>query len=99
MFTNGLGRANGLGMTSFGFRRSMAKHRDRIQERIDKAAAGDPAGWGDIPHPDQLGVGMILEARGDVYGDVRAVGGAEKARRRAKGKRAKAGRRLNRGGR
>lgn len=95
MFTNGLG-ARGVGMSSIGFRRSMARHAERNQDRIDKAAAGGDAGWGDIPHPSQLGMGMILEARGNVYGDEGTVAPAEKARRRARGKRAKAARKAAR---
>lgn len=101
MFTNGLGHA-GIGMTSDGFRRSMATHADRIAEREQKAAEQGVAGlnpWSTlaaIPHPAQLGMGMILEARGNVYGDVRTVDAATVAHRRRRNRAARTARQIHR---
>lgn len=94
MHTNGLGRAT-IGMSSIGFRRSMTKHLQRTDERLEKAA-DDPQALAYIPHPDQLGMGMVLEARGNVYGDVRTVDPAVVAKRRARNKAARRARKAAR---
>jgi hypothetical protein len=68
--------------------RAFTRHRDRTD---DYAAAGE-----DVPHPSLMGYGMVLNARGNVYGDTGRVPAATVARRRARNKAARRARRAGR---
>lgn len=89
-FNNGLGsRLIAPGMPTAQLVESFRRHTARTEQRIE---AGDQ--W--AAHPSQMGMGMVLEARGNVYGDVRTVDPAVVAKRRAKNKAARAARRIGR---
>lgn len=49
-----------------------------------------------VADPNMVGAGMVLAARGNVYGDTSSVAPAEKSRRRAANRRARAARRAAR---
>ena len=49
-----------------------------------------------VADPNLVGAGMLLEARGNVYGDVSTVPAATVAKRRARNKAARAARRKGR---
>lgn len=88
--TNGLARPDALlgGMTAAA---SLAAHRRHVDGYAARAAANP-----DTAHPSAMGYAMVLEARGNVYGDVRTVDPVTVARRRAKNKAARAARRIGR---
>lgn len=88
MFRNGLNPRVGVGMDGAMFRDNLSRHVLATETRR--------AGGEDVAHPDQLGYAMLLNARGNVYGDNGAVAPATKARRRAANKRARAARRAAR---
>lgn len=84
MHTNGLRRPDAtLGhMTTDEAQAAFRRHAERTDARI---MAGDL----DVAHPSQMGYGMVLEARGNVYGDAGRVPAATVAKRRAKNKAAR----------
>jgi hypothetical protein len=49
-----------------------------------------------VADPNRVGMGMVLNARGNVYGDVRTVDPATKATRRRRNKAARKARRIGR---
>ena len=60
----------------------------------------DPGSLGNalarVNDPNRVGMGMVLNARGNVYGDVRNVDPAVKAQRRRRNKAARKARRIGR---
>lgn len=91
MFNNGLpGPAAILGgMSTSEAVAAFRRHRTATDARN---ASGDSG----ATHPDMMGYGMVLAARGNVYGDVRNVPYATVQRRRARNKAARKARRVNR---
>lgn len=90
LHTNGLTRTSAIlgSMSAEESHRAFTAHLTRTAER---AAAGE-----DAAHPSAMGYGMVLNARGNVYGDTGRVAPATVARRRAANKAARKARRAAR---